>query len=410
MSLWHIAWRYLWRRTMVTLLTIVGVMLGSALICTVLTLHRETEEAFTAESSIFDLVVGAKGSPLQLVLSSIYHLDIPTGNIPYAQYESLKKDRRVKTAIPIGLGDNFSGFRIVGTIPEFFELTHLRSKDEPEEKLFTVAEGSVFQNDFEAVLGAQVAQQTGLTIGDTFVGTHGLVSLPGSEEHGQFPYTVVGILDPSGTANDRAVFCSLASVWLVHDAEKQLHGKEDEPRETTAVLLQLKIPGMRMFLQTEIQDKTGAMGAVPINEILRLSMQVMGPVKQALIFVAYLVVIVAALTVLCTLYQSAERRRRDMAVLRTLGAHPVEVFILMLLEAVLLTATGILAGWLLGHGGLHIGGMYMQQATGLTINAWSTGADEWIALGWVALAGTFAGLIPAGLLYRVSPVKDLSAV
>jgi putative ABC transport system permease protein len=410
MSLWHIAWRYLWRRTLVTLLTVIGVMLGSALICAVLTLHRETEQAFTKESSIFDLVVGAKGSPLQLVLSSIYHLDIPTGNIPYSQYENLKKDRRVKTAIPIGLGDNFRGFRIVGTIPEFFEITQRRSKDEPEEKIFSFAEGVVFQNSFEAVLGAQVAKQSGLKTGDTFHSSHGLISLPGTEDHDQFPFTVVGILQSSGTANDRAVFCSLDSVWHVHDAEYNRQGEEEIKRETTAVLLQLKIPGMRMFLMTEIQDKTGAMAAVPINEILRLSVQVMGPVKQVLIYVAYLVVIVAALTVLCTLYQSAERRRRDMAVLRTLGAHPFEIFILMLLEAVLLTATGVISGWLLGHGGLYIAGLYMQEATGITINAWSTGVVEWAALGWVVLAGTLAGLFPAGLIYRVSPVKDLSAV
>lgn len=410
MSLWQIAWRYLWRRKLVTLLTVTGVMLGSALICAVLTLHSETEKAFTAESSIFDLVVGAKGSPLQLVLSSVYHLDVPTGNIPYTQYEDLKKDKRVKTAVPIGLGDNYSGFRIVGTIPEFFELTHRQSKDEPEEKIFTLAEGSVFQQDFDAVLGSQVAKQSGLTIGDTFHSSHGLISLPGTEDHEQFPYTVVGILAPSGTANDRAVFCSLQSVWHVHDAEYQRHGEEEAERETTAVLLQLKIPGFRMFLMSEIQNKTGAMAAVPINEILRLSMQVMGPVKQVLIYVAYLVVIVAALTVLCTLYQSAERRRRDMAVLRTLGAHPLEVFLLMLLEAVLLTATGIVAGWVLGHGGLHIAGLYMQEATGITINAWTTGTDELTALGWVMFAGTVAGLIPAILMYRVSPVKDISAV
>lgn len=410
MSLWRIAWRYLWRRTLVTLLTIAGVMLGSALICAVLTLHRETEHAFSAESSLFDLVVGAKGSPLQLVLSSIYHLDVPTGNIPFQQYEDLKNDRRVKTAIPIGLGDNYSGFRIVGTIPEFFDLKRRGSKEQPETALFSMAEGGVFKNDFDAVIGSLVANQTGLKLGDTFHSSHGLISLPGTEDHEQFPYTVVGILEPTGTANDHAVFCSLESVWHVHDAENRNHNQTETKRETTAVLLQLKIPGMRMFFLTEIQDKTGAMAAVPINEILRLSLQVMGPVKQALIFVAYLVVAVAALTVLCTLYQSAERRRRDMAVLRTLGAHPLEVFVLMLLEAVLLTVTGIAAGWMLGHSSLYLAGMYMQETMGITIEAWNTNPAEWAALGWVALAGALAGIIPAGLLYRVSPVKDLSAV
>ena len=177
MSLWKIAWRYLWSRTLVTLLTLTGIALGVALICSVLTLRRESESGLLRESGQFDLVVGAKGSPLQLVLSSIYQLDVPTGNIPYTRYQALKNDKRISRAIPLGLGDNYRGYRIIGTEEEIFTLTD--RKDETR-NLYHLASGRFFKDNFEAVIGAQVARRGGLQVGDTLVGTPGLGGTAGA--------------------------------------------------------------------------------------------------------------------------------------------------------------------------------------------------------------------------------------
>ncbi len=438
MSLWYLSWRYLWQCPLIASLTILSIVLGVALIVSVLTIKRETGAAFRKDAALYDMVIGAKGSPLQLTLSSIYHLDVPTGNISYKRYEELQEDRRVAFAAPIGLGDNYDGFRIVGTEPHFFEVKRHLSNEESHTSIFSMHEGRIFQSSFEAVLGYQVAQQTGLEIGDQFVGTHGLMAIPGSEEHKEFPYQVVGILNPTGTANDRAIFTPLDSVWKVHEKEEQIHDRikdssqsaskhetnqeegnfltgvspqsQRDEKEVTAVLVQLKIPGMRLFLADEIKNQTEAMAAIPINQILRLYQQVLQPMQQTLLVVSYLVVLVASLTVVIALYQSTERRRRDLALLRTLGAYRREVFALVLFEAIWVVFLGVVFGWLLGHGVIHMGSYYIIQYVGLKIQAWSIDSYEIAALMLVFLIGLCAGLIPAILNYRRTPLKDLSQI
>jgi putative ABC transport system permease protein len=408
MTLPRMAWRYLWTRPLVTLLTLSSIALGVALICAVLTLWRETERTFQREAALFDLVVGAKGSPLQLTLSSVYHLDMPTGNVPWALYEKLKTNRRIETAIPIGLGDNYAGFRIVGTEPHLFELK------EGTQSFFQFAQGAVFKEDFEVVLGSQVAQATGLKLGDAFAGTHGLISMPGSEVHGEFPYRVCGILEPTGTAQDRAIFGTLRSVWIIHDKEHKLHAaiqgiasRTESPLEVTAVLIRLKARGLRLWVADDIRNNTEGMPAIPINEILRLYQNVLEPMQKTLLAVAAMVVIVACFTVLVTLYQAAERRRRDIAIIRCLGGRRSEVGALILLEAVMLTLGGVLGGWLLGHGALALAAPMIREQSGLLIQAWGVERVEIMALLTVFSAGAAAGIIPAITSYRRTPTMDL---
>jgi len=417
MTLWRMAWRYLWGRTLVTALTLAGIALGSALIVSVLTLQRESEGGFLRESGQFDMVVGAKGSPLQLVLSSIYHLDLPTGNIPYAHFAALRKDPRVAEAIPLGLGDNYRGYRIVGTDSA---IMHLIDRRDPQRHFLTLAQGAPFQNDFEAVIGAQVARQTGLKMGDTFAGSHGLVVTPGSSAHRDFPYKVVGILAPSGGSPDRAIYVTLASVWHIHEKEGEMHRRRAglsadaapsvQEIEVTAVLLRLKTVGLRLWMTEEIQKQTEAMAAIPVNEMYRLYQQVLKPMQRLLLAVAALVVVVSFLSITATLYQAAERRRRDLAVLRALGAHPREIFTLVVLEALLLTLLGLAAGWFLGHGGLALADPYLRDSLGLGVAPWSTDRLEAVALGMVAAGGLLAGILPAALAYRREPVNDLSTM
>ncbi len=422
MSLARIAWRYLWSRPLITIAAVTGIALGVALICAVLTLRRETEASLKREAGLFDMVVGAKGSPLQLVLSTVYHLDVPTGNIPVARYKALKADPRVAAAYAIGLGDNYKNFRIVGVESDYFGMKD-PNRGTP---VLELAQGELFKDAFDVVLGSSVAAQTDLKLGATFAGTHGLVSVAGSAVHDDFPYRVVGILKPSGTAQDRAIFAPMESIWRVHEKEESVHdaikglstaensggnstkgdgrGARDQ---VTAVLLQLKARGMRLWLADEVRNGTESMPAIPVNEVLRLYDNVLTPMQQALLAVAALVVVVSVLTVMTTLYQAAERRRKDIAIIRTLGGRPREIFTLSVAEAMLLSLTGIVIGALLGHGGLVLASHFLQESSGITVGAWSMDGVEILLLSVVFLCGSIAGLVPAVVSYRRSPVGDL---
>lgn len=411
MTLAHMAWRYLVSRLPVTALTLAGIALGAGLVCSVLALKRESENAFAREAALFDLIVGGKGGSLQLVLSCLYHLDVPSGNIAYREYEKLRLDPRVKWAVPLGLGDNYAGFRIIGTESHYFDLTERNG-----EPFFTLADGRFFEDRYEVVLGSEVAETTGLKIGDRFVGTHGLVAVAGSAVHGDFPYTVCGILEPTETTQDRAIIGTLDSVWEIHETEDRLHSairgtaslERQQPRETTAILIRLETPGLRLRLANEIRDYTGGIAAIPLNEVLRLYQGIIAPMQKALLAVAAAVVIVSCLTVLATLLQAGERRRRDLAILRSLGASPREVAVLMFLEGILLCGIGLALGWLLGHGGLALAANWFRDSSGLVLATWRVGAEEIKALSAIALCCLLASSVPALVAYRRPPLDDLS--
>ena len=410
MSFVGMAWRYLRFRWLVSLLTVIGIGLGVALVCAVLALRHESERALSRDAGLYDLVVGGKGSPLQLVLSSVYHLDSPTGNLPYSDFERLRRDSRVLWVAPVGLGDNFSGYRIVGTESQFFDLPDRNGK-----AFFTFAKGKVFEDRFDVVLGSQVAASTGLGLGDTFFGTHGLVEVPGAEIHRDFPYRVSGILAPTATAQDRAIFGTLESVWEIHETEDRLHSaiqgsallEGRKERETTAILIRLKTPGLRLWMADEIRKETDGIAAIPINEILRFQQGIIGPLQQALLFVAAAVVVVSCFTVLVTLHQAAERRRRDIAILRSLGALRREVASLVFAEGLLLTGGGILLGLLLGHGGLALSVGPFRDATGLILDPWRIPQAELVALGIMGLCGSLASFFPSLSCYSRTPIDDL---
>ena len=410
MSLLAMAWLYLMFRRLVTFLTVACLSLGVALVCAVLALRHESENALSRDAGLYDLVAGGKGSPLQLVLSSVYHLDSPTGNIAFTEYERLRRDSRVLWAAPIGLGDNYAGYRIVRTEAHFFDLP-----DREEGRFFQMARGNVFKDSFEVVLGSQVASATGLDIGDSFCGTHGLVEVPGGEVHQDFPYRVSGVLESTGTAQDRAIFGTLKSVWEIHETEDRLHSAiqgsavlsaREEP-EATAILVRLKTPGLRLWMVDEIRNRSDGIAAIPINEILRFQRGILGPVERALLAIAAAVVIVSCLSALLTLHQAAERRRRDIAILRSLGASRGEVASLVFVEGVPLTCGGVVLGLALGHCGLALAVGPIRDATGLVLQPWRLPSAELLALGAIAACGAIASLFPAITCYRRTPIEDL---
>lgn len=426
MSLWHIAWGYLWNRKFTTALTILSVALGVGLIYSVLTLREETRKRFEEEGQSFDIVVGAKGSPLQLVLSALYFMDAPTGNIRLSDYEAIKKDEDVASAFPISMGDTFRGFRIVGTITDLFGYTWTNPLTGEERRPFRIAEGRVFEKPMEAVLGSAVARAEGLQIGDTFIGSHGFIELPDGirEDHADHPYTVVGILEPSGSPNDRAVFCDLASVWDVHGTE---HGAAAEPGpeahtehdgheehvgdelEITAILVSLESPTLRFQFVESVNDSYNAMATIPINQIQNLYASLLGTAKSVLLTVGYLVVVISAISILIGLYLSILQRRRDLAIMRALGASAHEIVGSVLIEAFLVTVLGVFTGWVVGNVVAWGIGIYLAREYGLTIDVFGMLTNEQLAaFSVVALVGLVAGIAPAWQAYRTDVARDLA--
>ncbi|MBI4560053.1 MAG: FtsX-like permease family protein [Candidatus Hydrogenedentes bacterium] len=407
MSLWFIAWSYLWNRKLITALTLLSVALGVALIGTVLTLREETKKRFEEEGQAFDIVVGAKGSPLQLVLSAVYFMDRPTGNIDYAIYDQLRKHEDVGGAFPVGLGDTFRGFRLVGTTADL--LSYVWTYRGEERQPFQLADGRAFEKPMEAVVGSFVAEQTGLSVGDEFIGTHGLIELPKDLQitsHELHPYTVVGVLKPSGTPGDRAILCSIDSVW-------DLHAEDVEPGMTTrdkitAVLVDLKTPAARFQFKEFVNTEFNAMATVPVDEIAKLYNQFLATAKTVLLTVGYLVVIVSALSIMIGLYLSILQRRRDMAIMRALGASAFEIFGAVIIESFLVTILGIVTGWLLGNVVSWVFGLYLSQKYGMSIGGLGLSVEHTYAYAVVALVGLLAGVLPAWQAYRTDVARNLA--
>jgi putative ABC transport system permease protein len=437
MNLWRIAWHYLWNRKLTTCVTILSVALGVAMIGAVLTLRDETRRRFEEEGQAFDIVMGGKGSPLQLVLSTVYLMDNPNANIKYLDYLAIKRNPEVAAAFPISMGDSYRGHRVVGTTPDLLQHEWIMDRMTGETKkpfvLVNEEEHRFFTGPFEAVLGYDVAEQSGLKVGDTLIASHNVIAGDG-EEHP--PYTVVGLLQRSHTPYDRAIMCDLESVWVshAHDEEPTEAAPADESNddhahegdhdhahegesfldrvadlEVSAVLIQLHSPGLRWQIRDRIDDETGAIAAIPVEEIMRLFNQLLSPVQAMLKGVGFLVVIVSALSILTGLYLSILQRKRDLAIMRALGASSTDVFGLVILEGFWVTLLGIGFGWLLGNGVSFILGIYLESKYGMSINAFAMPGSETLqAYAMVALIGGMAGILPARQAYRSDVVRDLS--
>lgn len=416
MSVWQIAWGYLWNRKFTTFLTILSVGLAVGLISAVLTLRQEAQRRFEEEGQAFDLVVGANGSPLQLVLSSVYFMDYPPGNIPYAVYEGLKADKEyVQAAFPIGLGDSYKGFRIVGTSAEIFDHTWTSPSTGQIREPFAIGEGRRFEKPMEAVIGATVARMSGLKVGDEFISTHGLIEMPkGAEldDHSKTPYKVVGILKASGSPFDRALYCQLDSVWEVHaghDVEPGI-AKTDEhgEKQVSSVLVQLQSPAYRFQYKVDAAAKFHANVAIPIDEIAKLFNNFLENLKTVLLAIGYLVVVISAISIMIGLYLSIIQRRRDLAIMRALGASAMEIFLFVIIEAMVVTVMGIVSGILIGKGGTYLLGMALAQQYGLVITTFSLSPEELRAYATVALVGIVAGILPAWQAYDSDVARDLA--
>jgi putative ABC transport system permease protein len=401
MNLARLSVAYLKSKPLNTALNLVLLALGVGTIALVLLATSQVEERMGRDARGIDLVVGAKGSPMQLILSAVFHIDAPAGNIPLAAAKQLAANRAIKKAIPVALGDSFRGYRIVGTTHDY--VAHYGA---------SLAAGRLWEAPMEAVVGAETAAGTGLGVGGQFVGAHGLGE--GGEEHGEAPYKVVGILKPTGTALDRLVLCNVESVWFVHvhpgkhdDPKEVLAQLREDEQEITALLIQYATPIAAATLPRMINATSALQAASPAFESARL-FRMIGVGIDVLRAFALVLVAAAGLSIFIALYNAMEERRYDLAVMRMLGASPGKLMRLVLLEALVLGVVGAAIGLALGHLAAEAVGAMLpaDKQGGITGAAW-LGSELWLVALAVAV-GLVAGLVPAWRAYRTDIANTLA--
>ncbi len=377
-----------------------AVALAGALLMTVWSLKESARQAFERTGSGYDAVLGARGSKLQLVLNGLFFMDESPGTVPATDWQSLQSHPAVQAAIPIAMGDNYRGFRIVGTTTNYFtDIPYA-----PNRTHHVATPGRLFDPTLrEVVAGSVAAHQLHLQRGDRIRPYHGLNFDPDHEHEEE--YLVVGVLEPSNTPADRVLWIPLAGVQHMdgHDPTRA--------NELSAVLVRFKpdrmVAGQQLDRQYNRED-TRLTFAWPAAQIVARLLERVVWMERLLILVAWLVAAVAAATILVTLYGSLNERRRDLAILRALGAHRRTVFGLLLLEAAVISLCGVALSAVL-HLGIHSAvSSFVRNQTGITLEL-STGLPGAvvIALGMLCL-GTAAGLIPATKAYREDVAANLS--
>ena len=406
MNVLGLSWRYLWSRPLATVLNLLLLALGLASMAFVLIARDHIDRAFERDLAGIDAVVGAKGSPLQLILAGVFHLDVPPGNIPLTEVQRLARHPQVAQVIPLSLGENLRGFRIVGTTPDY--AAHYRAQ---------LAEGSVWSTSMQAVLGAQVASRTGLQTGQAFEGAHGLGA--GGAAHGDRPYTVSGVLKPCGCVLDRLVLTATESVWQVHDdmhtsdpmdeAERlELAEALADEREVTLALITYNTPMAAVSFPRFINSTTSMQAAAPALEITRL-LSMVGVGTRLLQGLGTVLLGVAALSVFIALWSAVRERQGDLAVLRMLGAPAGRVALLLLCEALWLAALTCVAGLLAAHGVAALLGAMLMDSQSLAINGWHWVPGEvWVPVLALGVA-VVAALVPVVSAARVDVSQLLNS-
>lgn len=377
MTLAGISLAYLRARPLAALLNLLLLALGVATVTVLLLVSRQVESRMLRDAEGIDLVVGAKGSPMQLVLAAVFHLDVPAGNIPLPEAKQLAAHRAVKQAVPLALGDNFRGWRIVGT-------TH----DYPAHYGARLAAGALWEKPMQAVLGAEVARATGIGVGARFVAAHGIGDGSG-EAHEDTPYEVVGVLAPTGTVLDRLVLAAVESVWEIHGTG----GEADEYQEITALLIRFASPLAAATLPRQVNANPLLQAASPAYESARL-FRMLGVGMEVLRAFGVVLMAAAGLSVFIALTQALEERRYDLAIMRMLGAARARLFVLLVLEGVLLALAGGVLGLALGHAATEALGVAMaaQHQGPLTGVLWLQ--EEWWVLAAALGVGLAAALVP----------------
>lgn len=402
MTLWLIIRRSLRQHALSTVITAMSIALATGLLMSVWTLKVQSNNAFTSMNCGFDAVLGARGSKLQLVLNTIFHLEESPGNIAWEHYETIRKNPNIQAAIPIAVGDNFMGYRLVGTTTNLFSDVEYV----PGKKFSVTGQGRVFDPQYrEAVVGSFVAERLGLKYGDKFQPYHGLIFNP-NDQHAE-TYVIVGIMEPSNTPADRVIWIPLAGL------QKMAGHAAATADEISGVLIKFKAGSPLIGRNLEqLYNKQGdrLTFAWPIATIVSQLFNKIAWFDRVLAAVAVLVAVVAAGSVLASIYNSMNERRRDIAILRALGARKGTVFSAIVLEAATIGTLGAIAG-LLVYGLITMAAANVIRAqTGVVLNPLAynpmmIGAP----LGLIALSA-LCGVVPAWKAYRTNVADNLLPV
>jgi putative ABC transport system permease protein len=393
MTLFTVALKYLRGRLVISLLTAGSVALGAALVVSTFLLTRGIRESFIQGATDFNLILGAKGSPTQLVLNVIFRIDVPPPNIPYTAFEHLREEARVEMAVPAMLGDAYQGFRYVATTAAYFQPFPWRRQ------AFTLAVGQFLHDDspdqpsYEALLGAEVARRTGLKLGDRFYA---------GEEMAAYPLTVAGILRPTRGADDRTIFISLASFWQMNEVSRDMTVKP-----LTAVLVRLKRLSDIPSLHRELNVTSETQAVIPSSVLLSI-FNLLALAEEVLKMILAIVILVVLLYLFVALYSATLQRRREIATMRALGARRLTILLIVLLESCTITLMGGILGLSGGYGLALLGARIMAERGGLVLHPPVFTLLQPLVLAGVVGLGTFAGLIPAILAYRTEVADNLA--
>jgi len=436
----RLAWKNIWFKPLNTALSVILLTASVAIISLLILLQEQFEKQFSSNIDGVDLVIGAKGSPLQLILSSVYQVDAPTGNINYDQAKTWMKHPFVKTAIPLAFGDNYRGFKIVGTTPDYLEKFGAK-----------VETGKIFGKNFEVVIGSEIAKKMNIKVGDTFFGSHG--DAEEGEVHEEFAYVVSGIASPTGKVIDNLILSNIQSVWAMHDShdheeshtENPAHGEEghvhkdgeehehhvahgeeghvheegdehehhhdeisEEGKEITAVLIKFKNKMGFVLWPRLIAQNTDMQAASPAVEINRL-FSLFGIGLQALQYLAYGIMLISGISIFIALYNTLKERKYEFALMRVSGASRTQLLGLVLFESLLLCVTGFVLGTIVGRVGLLLISSTTEQEYKMAFDPFAFALEKEGVLFLVTIfVGVIAALIPAIKAYRLNISKTLA--
>lgn len=410
--LFKISWKNILDKKLNSFLCILLMTLGIAMISLLMLLGKQLQDKFAKNISGIDLVVGAKGSPLQLILSSVYQIDNPTGNVYLDDVAAIAQNPLVKEMIPLSMGDNYQGFRIIGTNKKYFE--HFKTK---------IASGKMFKGNLEVVLGASTAQNTNLQVGDTFSSSHGLDSE--GEKHAENNYKVVGILEYNNSVVDNLILTSLNSVWNIHEHKDEHHEEDKEnheedkenheeeaadstiKREITSAIIKFRSPMGMMTMPRNINQNSKLQAAVPAIEVNRL-FELLGIGIEGLQFLAAVIMLISGISVFVSLYNSLKERKYEMALMLSMGASRTRLFLMLLLEGIILSLLGFIAGIALSRIGIYLISNALNKKFHFDVSQFSLQTGEIYLFVGALLVGILAAAIPSIGIYRINISKTLA--
>ena len=418
MNIFKLSLKNIFNKPLSSSISLALLILGIGIISLLLQLNTLIKDQMDNNLRGIDMVVGAKGSPLQLILSSVYHIDSPTGNISLEEAEEISKNRMVGSSIKLLYGDNYKGYRIVGAEKSFIDLYK-----------GIIKKGTEWNDTYEVIVGSKVYKKLNINLGDNLISSHGLRET--GEAHDDKSFKVVGLLEPSNSVIDQLIITSPQSVWDVHDThnhkddyvgegrhegehdhdheDEHDHDHEDEhdDREITAMLIKFKSPMNIIQFPRQINENTNLQAAVPSYEISRL-FKLFGFGIETLSYLAYLIITVSGFSLFINLFNSMRERKYEMALIRTLGASRFQLSTMIIFESLVLTISGFVLGLLFSRFGVMFVSSLMEESLNYNLNSFKILNDEFWLLGLSILIGIVSSLIPAIQVYKMNISKILA--